>query len=134
MPDGRVGRQAGRQADRQTEMKNLIVTFRNFTKACKIFHFQKFYENPSIRSLIVPCGRTDVPTGRQADRQTEMKKLIVTFRNFANSSKNFRFKNALNYLKKKRKFLKIATRFRVRKFKSHDCAYKEREREREREK
>ena len=35
----------------------------------------KFYENPPSGSRIVPCGRTD--------GQTDMKKLIVTFRNFA---------------------------------------------------
>jgi hypothetical protein len=36
----------------------------------------KFYENPSIVSRVVPCGRTD------------MTKLIVAFRNFANAPKN----------------------------------------------
>jgi hypothetical protein len=35
----------------------------------------KFYENPSSRSRVVPCGRTD------------MTKLIVAFRNFANALK-----------------------------------------------
>jgi hypothetical protein len=35
----------------------------------------KFYENPSIGSRIVACGRTD------------MTKLIVAFRNFANAPK-----------------------------------------------
>ena len=35
----------------------------------------KFHENPSSRSRVVPCGRTDM-------------KLIVTFRNFSNAPKN----------------------------------------------
>ena len=34
----------------------------------------KFYENPSRRNRVVPCGRTD--------RQMNMTKLIVAFRNF----------------------------------------------------
>jgi hypothetical protein len=36
----------------------------------------KFHENPSSESRLVPCGRTD------------MTKLIVAFRNFANAPKN----------------------------------------------
>jgi hypothetical protein len=39
----------------------------------------KFHENPSSGSQVVPCGRTD--------RQTDMTKPIVTFRNFANEPK-----------------------------------------------
>ena len=38
----------------------------------------KFYENPSSGSRVVPCRQTD----GQADRQTDMTKLIVTFHNF----------------------------------------------------
>ena len=40
----------------------------------------KFHKNPSSAREVVPCGRTD--------RQTDMTKLIVTFRNFANAPKN----------------------------------------------
>jgi len=36
----------------------------------------KFHVNPSSGSRVVPCGQTD------------MKKLIVVFRNFANAPKN----------------------------------------------
>jgi hypothetical protein len=39
---------------------------------------KKSHENPSSGSCVVPCGRTDV------------KKLIVAFRNFANAHKNIR--------------------------------------------
>jgi hypothetical protein len=39
------------------------------------YAYFKFYENPSNDSRDVPCGRTD------------MTKLIVTFRNFANAPK-----------------------------------------------
>ena len=39
----------------------------------------KFDENPSHGSRVVPCGRTD------------MMKLIVAFRNFANAPKNIMF-------------------------------------------
>jgi hypothetical protein len=38
-------------------------------------------ENPSSGSRVVPCGRTD----RQTDRKTDMTKLIVALRNFANA-------------------------------------------------
>jgi hypothetical protein len=40
----------------------------------------KFHENPSNGSRVVPCERTN--------RQTDMTKLIVTFRNIANAPKN----------------------------------------------
>ena len=42
----------------------------------------KFHENPSSR--VAKCGRTD----GQTDRQTDMTKLIVAFRNFAKAPKN----------------------------------------------
>jgi hypothetical protein len=44
----------------------------------------KFHENPSSGSRVVPYGRAD---GR-IDGQTEMTKLIIVFRNFANTPKN----------------------------------------------
>jgi hypothetical protein len=37
----------------------------------------KFHENPSSGSRVVPCGQTD--------GWTDMRKLIVAFRNFANA-------------------------------------------------
>jgi hypothetical protein len=40
----------------------------------------KFHENPSCGSRVVPCGKMD---GR-----TDLMKLIVAFRNFANALKN----------------------------------------------
>jgi hypothetical protein len=40
-----------------------------------------FYENLSSGSRVVPCGRA----GGWRDRQTDMTKLIVAFRNFANA-------------------------------------------------
>ena len=44
----------------------------------------KFHENPSSVSRIVPCGQKDGRT----DGRTDMTKLIVDFRNFANAPKN----------------------------------------------
>jgi hypothetical protein len=40
----------------------------------------KFHENPSSGIEVVPCGPWD--------RNTDMKKLIVAFRNFENAPKN----------------------------------------------
>jgi hypothetical protein len=40
----------------------------------------KYHENLSSGSRVVPCGQTD--------RQTDVKKLIVAFRNFLNAPKN----------------------------------------------
>ena len=48
----------------------------------------KFNENRSSGTPVVPCERTDREAGRQADRQTDMTKLIVAFRNFANAPKD----------------------------------------------
>ena len=44
----------------------------------------KFHQNPSSGRGVVPCGRA----GGQRDRQTNMTKLIATFRNFVNMPKN----------------------------------------------
>jgi hypothetical protein len=41
----------------------------------------KFPENPSNGSLVVPCAWSDIRT----DRKTEMTELLVDFCNFANS-------------------------------------------------
>jgi len=49
------------------------------------FSNSKFHENPSGRNRVVPCGLTDEQTD---SRQTDVKKLIVTFRIFANAPKN----------------------------------------------
>jgi len=42
----------------------------------------KFHENLSIGSRVVPCGRAD------GDGRTSISKLLVAFRNFANSPEN----------------------------------------------
>ena len=42
---------------------------------------KKFHENPSSWSQVVPFGRTD--------RQADVTKLIVDFRNFVNAPKNY---------------------------------------------
>jgi hypothetical protein len=50
-----------------------------------------FHGNPSSGSRVVPWGEKDGRTGRReggrTDRQTDMTKLIVAFRNFANGPK-----------------------------------------------
>jgi len=46
--------------------------------------YDKFHENPFSGSQVVPPGRTD----ERKDRRTDMTKLIVAFRNFANAPKN----------------------------------------------
>jgi hypothetical protein len=56
------------------ETAMFLTDFRNILK-------YKTSRNPSNESLVFPCGET----GRQTDRQTDMTKLIVTFRNFANA-------------------------------------------------
>ena len=47
----------------------------------------KFHQNPSSGIRVVPCGWTD--------RQTDMTKLAVAFRNFANAPKNRAIKRAV---------------------------------------
>jgi len=58
------------------------------------YSYIKFHENPSSGSWVVPCGRTD------------MTKLIVSFRNFANAPNNkrtkqtpriFRYRNKVHF-------------------------------------
>jgi hypothetical protein len=49
-------------------------------QSSKKYSSMKFYGNPSSGSRELPCGQTD--------RQTDMAKLIVTFRNFEKAPKN----------------------------------------------
>jgi hypothetical protein len=51
----------------------------------------KFHWNPSSGSRAVPCGRTDGPT--------DMSKLTVAFRNFANAPDNRSWEMAVNCVK-----------------------------------
>ena len=55
----------------------------------------KFHGSPSCRSRVVACGRTDGRT----NRLTDMTKLIVVFRNFANAPKKWEtyFKKRMLY-------------------------------------
>ena len=46
-----------------------------------------FHENPSSGSRVDPCGRMD---GWMDRRRTNMKKLIVAFRNFAKVAENLK--------------------------------------------
>ena len=48
----------------------------------------KFNANPSSGSRVVPYGRKDGQTDMQADRWTDMTKLVVIFRNFSKAPKN----------------------------------------------
>jgi hypothetical protein len=61
-----------------------LELFRQVSEKCSNI---KFHENQSSRSRVVPCGQTDGQKDRQTDRQADMKKLILAFRNFANSPK-----------------------------------------------
>jgi len=47
----------------------------------------KFHENPSGWSRIVPWGETRTEPERRTDKQADVTKLIVTFRNSANALK-----------------------------------------------
>ena len=57
----------------------------------------KFHEIPSTWSGVVQCGRRDGRT----DRQTDMTKLIVCFRNIAKASKTERLPTVLTGLELK---------------------------------
>jgi hypothetical protein len=61
----------------------------------------KFHENLSSVSTVVSCRRTD--------RQTDMTKLIVTFRNFPNAPKNLSQSNFAHY-----KYLGVGSRIELR--------------------
>jgi hypothetical protein len=62
-----------------------------------------FHENPSGGSRVVPCGRTDRQTegGTDGQRETDMTKLIVAFRNFAKARKQADFNKNLTFQNKK---------------------------------
>jgi hypothetical protein len=60
-------------------LTNLEFSRQIFEKSSNI----KFHQNPYIKSRVVPYERTDGRT----DRQTDMTKLIVAFRNFAKAPK-----------------------------------------------
>jgi len=59
-----------------SDFNGLEISLHNFEKYLN----KKFYEKPSRRSQFVPYGRTD---GR-----TDVTKVTVAFRNFANAPKN----------------------------------------------
>jgi hypothetical protein len=62
-------------------LMKLALSWQIFEKFSNI----KFHENPSIESRVVPCIRVDGWTDRQTDRQTDMIKLRVVFRNLMNA-------------------------------------------------
>ena len=55
----------------------------------------KFHANPLGGNRVLPCGWTD---GRR-DRQTDMTKLIIAFRNFVNARKRTLFPKLYNHTK-----------------------------------
>jgi hypothetical protein len=55
----------------------------------------KFHANPLGGNPVLPCGWTDGRT----DRQTDMTKLIVAFRNFVNALKRTAFPKLCNHTK-----------------------------------
>ena len=64
-------------------LMDLEISRKIFEKSSNI----KFHENPSSGRRVVACGRTD----GHRDRQTDVMKLTVAFRNFANMPKRFNF-------------------------------------------
>jgi len=55
------------------------------------YSYIKFHKNASSGSRVVPFGRIDGRTDRREERQTDITKLIVAFRNFVNAPKNYNF-------------------------------------------
>jgi hypothetical protein len=49
----------------------------------------KFHENPSSGRRVISCGRTDGQKDQWTGGQTDMTKLVVAFRNFANAPKKY---------------------------------------------
>ena len=68
----------------------------------------KFYHYPSYESRVVPCGQMH----RQTDGHTEMTKLIVAFRNFANEPKNTRL-ILMTFLERNSLLHKIVSRYAI---------------------
>jgi hypothetical protein len=60
----------------------------NFWQIFEKYSNIKCHENRFSGSRVVPCERTDTCKGGQTDRRTDMTKLTVAFRNFANAPKN----------------------------------------------
>jgi hypothetical protein len=60
-----------------SDLNNLDVFRQILEKSLNV----KFHENPSCDSRVVPCNQTEGRTDRQAD----ITKQIVPFRNFANA-------------------------------------------------
>jgi hypothetical protein len=58
----------------------ILVQFGIYWQICQNYSNNKFHENPSSGSRVDPY--------EQRDRQTDMTKLLVTFRNFVNASTN----------------------------------------------
>jgi len=84
----------------ERDIKNIFVSMQSTRYFCQIFMkyefsrkiFEKylnikFHENPSSGNRVVPCGRTDGRTEGRTGGQTDMTKLIIAFRNFANAPK-----------------------------------------------
>jgi hypothetical protein len=51
----------------------------------EIYSNIKLRKQPSSGSRVVPCGRTDTQSNGLTDTQTDIPKIIVAFRNFANA-------------------------------------------------
>jgi hypothetical protein len=79
---------------------NESLTFANI---CEKFPNIKFHETPHSESRVVPCGETD--------RRTDMRKLIVAFRSFANAPKNCMLKYATPRFFYVRDYVIVTTNF-----------------------
>jgi hypothetical protein len=58
----------------------MLMKFQFSRQSCEEYSSIEFHENPSIGSVVVPCGKKD--------GQSDMTKLIVAFRNSANAPEN----------------------------------------------
>jgi hypothetical protein len=76
----------------------ILKKFEFFRQSFEEYSNMNFHENPSSGSRVVPCGQTDRQTDERTERQGDMTKLTVTFRNFAKAPENdFKFPG-LRYL------------------------------------